>query len=253
VLRSHLAQFHGKLSEAEKLAGQALRLGERAQSWDAGFSYRIAMFGLRREQGRLEEIDDLLRRSVDEYAGYRSFRCLVPLLDCELGRPEAARQEFEELAVGNFESLPRDSEWLFCLCILSEVTAYLGDRQRAATLYRLLHEHAMLNAVAAGELAIGSVARYLGILASTMSRWDEAARHFEDALEMNANMGARPWVAHTQHDYARMLLERRAPGDEEKADHLLSDALSTYRELEMHNAAARASELTQILADVGEP
>ena len=80
--------------------------------------------------------------------------------------------------------------------------------------------------MSAGELVIGSVARYLGILASAMSRWDDAARHFEDALAMNARMGARPWLAHTQEDYVRMLLDRDAAGDREKAQLLLSEALA---------------------------
>ena len=46
-----------------------------------------------------------------------------------------------------------------------------------------------------------------------MERWEEAAQHFEDALAMNARMGARPWLAHTQHEYAVMLLARDQPGD----------------------------------------
>src|SRR5439155_12836021 len=49
---------------------------------------------------------------------------------------------------------------------------------------------------------------FLGLLATTMARWAEAARHFEAALEMNARMGAAPRVAHTQFAYARMLLEK---------------------------------------------
>ena len=57
-------------------------------------------------------------------------------------------------------------------------------------------------------------------------------------------MGARPWLAHTQHDYARMLLARDAPGDRERAELLLSEALATYRELGMPKASASALRLT---------
>jgi DNA-binding SARP family transcriptional activator len=244
VRRSILALFTGEFSEAEQLADGALALGRRAQSWDAGFSHRVVMFFLRREQGRLEEIEDLIRRSVAEYAGYRSFRCLVILLECELGREDEARRAFEEVAAKEFAALPRDIEWLFCLSILAEVAAYLHDRDHTSVLYRLLLPYARLNAVAAGEVAVGSVARYLGILASTTSRWDEGTRHFEDALEMNGRMGARPWLAHTQQDFARMLLARDAAGDKEKAQLLLTQALTTYEELGMHRAAASASALT---------
>lgn len=47
---------------------------------------------------------------------------------------------------------------------------------------------------------------------------------------MNASMGARPWLAHTQHDYANMLLIRNQPGDSAKAAVLLHEALTTVRE-----------------------
>jgi len=248
VMRSERALFQGEFSEAEQLAEEALRLGQRAQSWDAGFSHRIVLFFLRREQGRLDEIEDLIRRSIDEYAGYRSLPCLLALLECELGREAEARRVFDELAKADFAGLPRDGEWLFCLCILAEVASYLPDRKRATTLYELLVPSARLNAYGAAEIGIGSVARYLGILASTTSRWDDATQHFEDALEMNARIGARPWLAHTHRDYARMLLARDAVGDREKAQLLLARALATYRELGMTASAASLSALT---ADAG--
>jgi hypothetical protein len=77
----------------------------------------------------------------------------------------------------------------------------------------------------------------MGLLAATMERWSDAARHFEDALAMNERMGARPWLAHTQHDYARMLLARGNPEDAARADELLAAAEATYRELGMVSPA----------------
>jgi DNA-binding SARP family transcriptional activator len=233
VMRSTWSLFRGEFSEAERLAEEALHLGERSLSWDAGFSYRFTLFTLRREQGRLGEIEDLVRRSVHDYAGYRLVRCLVALLECELGREDDARREFEELATADFAAFPRNAEWLFCLCSLAEVAAHLQDRDRAAILHRLLDPYARLNVLVSGEVTIGSAARYLGILASTMTRWDDAESHFNDALEANARMGARPWLAHTQHDYARMLLARDVSGDRHKAELLLGQARTSYRELGM--------------------
>jgi uncharacterized protein HemY len=93
----------------------------------------------------------------------------------------------------------------------------------------------------------GSVARYLGILAATLKRWQEAERHFEDAVAMNAQMGARPWLAHTHTDYARMLLARGHPDDRERALKLIRSALTTYRELGMPSEADKASELERAL------
>ncbi len=85
--------------------------------------------------------------------------------------------------------------------------------------------------------------RYLGLLASTMERWGDAERHFRRALEVNERIGARPWLAHTQEDYARMLLARATLGDRDKALQLLADARSRYRELGMDSWAERASDI----------
>lgn len=111
---------------------------------------------IRREQGRLEEIHGLIRASVDEYPVYRSFPCLVALIDCELDRPAAAAARFDELAARDFADFPRDSEWLFCLSILSEVAAHLGDTSRAAALHRLLEPYENLFALASGEVSLGA-------------------------------------------------------------------------------------------------
>ena len=46
-------------------------------------------------------------------------------------------------------------------------------------------------------------------------------------------MGSRPWLAHSQHDYAAMLLARDEPGDREQASRLVREALATYRQLGM--------------------
>jgi len=92
----------------------------------------------------------------------------------------------------------------------------------------------------------GSVSRYLGSLATVTKRWEKAERHFEEAVEMNRRMGARPWLAHTQHDYARMLVARGWPGDGERAQALIDQALATYRKLGMESHTASASAVTSM-------
>jgi hypothetical protein len=79
----------------------------------------------------------------------------------------------------------------------------------------------------------GSVARYLGILATGDERWDDAEIHFEAAISANERRGLRPWLAYARHDYARMLVARDGGGDRERAERLLGQALAGYRELGM--------------------
>jgi eukaryotic-like serine/threonine-protein kinase len=62
-------------------------------------------------------------------------------------------------------------------------------------------------------------------VASRMEHWDDADRHFTDALEMNARMATGRWTGWTQHEYANMLLKRAGAGDSEKAISLLNLAI----------------------------
>jgi tetratricopeptide (TPR) repeat protein len=238
-----LVLFEGRFEEAEKLLGEALALGQRAQSSDAVLSWRIHRFTLGMERGELDGLDELLERSVYEYPARPMFRCMLARLSIELGREAEARAIFQELAADEFAPLPRTNEWLFSLGYLAEIAAVLGDDARAAVMHELLLPYAARNASTADYVSIGSVSRYLGLLAATMSRFDDAERHFEDALAMNARMGARPWLARTEHDYARMLVARGGPGDRERAGELLASALRAARELGLVALEPKASAL----------
>jgi hypothetical protein len=83
------------------------------------------------------------------------------------------------------------------------------------------------------------VSRYLGGLCSTLSR-HEAAAHFEYALELDARMGARPWLAHSQYDCARMLLGCNTPAALQRASDMLGEAKAIYQELGMDAYALKA-------------
>jgi DNA-binding CsgD family transcriptional regulator len=235
MYRTGRVLLEGCFIEAERLAGQVLTLGQRLQGENVAGPFGLLMFTLRREQGRLREVEPALKHFVQQYGVASAWRPGLALLYSELGRTREARAEFENLAQYDFADLPHDAMWMACMTYLTDVCTFLGDAVRAAILYQLLLPYAGRNAFIGNATACcGAVSRYLGALATTMERWDEAEQHFEDALAMNARMGARPWLAHTQHEYAKMLLARHQPGDHDKATVLLDTALVTARELGMY-------------------
>src|SRR5439155_9119320 len=89
----------------------------------------------------------------------------------------------------------------------------------------------------------GSASRYLGLLAGALGRWEDAERHFEDAIEAHQRMGTRRWTGWGQYQYADMLLRRDGAGDRKKALSLLSQALDTAQELGMKALLERALAL----------
>jgi eukaryotic-like serine/threonine-protein kinase len=243
--RALLALAAGRLSEAEELIERALALGERAQR-DAAISvYRLQRYTLCDFRGSVGDVEPGIRELVAAYPARPIFGCVLTHLHARLGRSEEAKQIFVHLAEDGFAALPFDQEWLYGMSLLTETCAFLSDRDRAAVLYGLLLPYAAFNAVDVGEGFMGSASRYLGLLASTRARWVDAARHFEDALAMNESMGARPWLAHTQQDYARMLLARDGPGDREHGRELADAARVTYCELGMETYAASAAALAE--------
>jgi DNA-binding SARP family transcriptional activator len=247
VTRTMRALFAGRYQEAEHLVQEALDVGPGAHGLEMGWFWvvRLQAWALAREQGRLQLLKADTEQLVRDYPLVSHLPTVVASLYSELGSEADARESFEALARHDFDDIPFDSEWLFQVSLLSQVCTFLGDTPHAAKLYELLLPYAGCNVLAYPELSLGSASRYLGLLASTMSRWAEAERHFEAAIEMNAQMGARPWVGHTQHDYATMLLARDAAADRERALELIAAALTTYRELGMEGWAERASELAE--------
>lgn len=237
VFDAQFAAAQGRFAEAETLIAEAFRLGERAQSWNVQTPHRLQLFMVRLQQDRLDGYEDVLRRSIDEYPGYRIFECALARAYAHLGLNDEAGEIVSQLADSG--RLSRDEDWLVNVTLLSDVCASLDDRTHAESLYELLLPFTSENAVASGEICMGSVAQHVARLAAQLGRRDEAEHHFRMAIEMNSRMGARPWLAHAQADYADLLLERAAPGDAARARQLLQAARRTYEELGMPRGAAR--------------
>jgi DNA-binding SARP family transcriptional activator/tetratricopeptide (TPR) repeat protein len=239
-----LALFEGRFSDAEKAIQEAVELGRSAQSANAQMAFDLQTYALRREQGRLGEVIDVVERAVDLYPAYPVWRYVLMDVFAELGRKGDARDAFNVLAADRFP-LYLEMQWLFSISVAAEVCGYLGDVERAPTLYELLRPYALHNATLPPELCRGSVSRELGILTATMSRCDDAVQHFDDALEMNAKMGAHPWLARTQYDYARLLLARDQPGERERAHELLAAATTLADQIGMNGLAGKVVQLGQ--------
>lgn len=110
-------------------------------------------------------------------------------------------------AAGGCRAIYRDNEWLLGISLASEACALLRDSSAAATLYEQLAPFAGRHVIGHGEGSVGAVDRYLGLLAATLGRLDDAERHLSVAIEVNEGMGAKPWTALSQHDLAEFARE----------------------------------------------
>ncbi|HET7047361.1 MAG TPA: BTAD domain-containing putative transcriptional regulator [Solirubrobacteraceae bacterium] len=241
--RAMLAIAAGRLAEADELTERARALGERAQRGIAIPTYTLQRYTRRDFEGQLADVEPAIREAAREYVSQPVYRCALIHLQARLGKAAPARRALDELARDEFAMLPLDNEWLYATSLLAEACSLLHDTTAASALYHQLSPFSEYNTVDTPDAIRGSVSRYLGILAATIDRWDASAVHFEHALVTNERWGFLPWLAHTRHDYARMLLDRNAPGDRERALELIGAALATYRTIGMQSWTATASEV----------
>jgi tetratricopeptide (TPR) repeat protein len=243
TFRANHAHLEGRLEDCERLAHEALAHRYRGHDELAAHMFAMQMLFVRSEQGRLDEIVQTVADFAARYATPAGWRCALASIYAQLGRTAHARHELQALARGDFDDIPRDCFWLSSLATLAEVVAAVGDTRRARLLYELLMPYADRCVITFALLCQGSASRSLGQLATTMSRFDEAAQHFEHALKMNARIRAPIWIAHTQHDYASMLLLRNHLGDRDKALDLLERTVSAAEQLGLKALADKTRPL----------
>jgi tetratricopeptide (TPR) repeat protein len=229
----------GEYEACEEFARRASIVGQGVQNIDPTMAIQRTFMQLR-DQGRLREIEPMVTAGRELSPDHPLSDCALAFISAELGDETLARSGFERVAAGRFGEMPRDGAWFTMMALLSATCAYLGDGDRAGILYDMLRPYAPRYAITSGA---GSISSSLGLLATTMRRYDDAARHFEEALAMNTHIGARPEVARTQLEYARMLRKRNAAGDAERARELLDAALATARKIGMAKVTADCEAL----------
>ncbi|MGA6970496.1 MAG: AAA family ATPase [Candidatus Binatus sp.] len=179
-----------------------------------------------------------LESSVRGYGAGTLFRQMA-----YAGDRDAALEILEEKRT----QLPRSGkpnaagEW-FMLALVVEGLAMLGEQEKAAQLYPLVCE-----LVDTGAVVLWSICRFpqtiAGIAAAAARQWQAAEEHFQIAMQQAESLPHFLEQTEIRRFHAMMLIDRAAPGDHEKAQTLLSDALATYTQIGM----PRHIEMTQVL------
>lgn len=245
---SALALCDGNLAGAEAAALRSHEWSRLLTGRDASGVHGIQMFGIRREQGRLAELAPVVRvLATEDRPGAWAPGLVVTL--ATLGLEDEARRELGRLRSTGLGPL-QESLWLAGLTYLADACSLLDDEESAAFLYPELAPYRGTN-IQVGHLVSchGAADRYLGTLLAVQGEWDLAESHFESALQLNRDLGARTWLAHTMYQYGRMLLRRARPDDRRAANGLLGDALALAKEVGMPALSSRVGALGTALAD----
>ena len=148
------------------------------------------------------------------------------------------------------ERLPRVGEpgtwgaWQMLFSVV-EGLALLGRRDAAGAYHPHLLE-ALETGTVVGNYHDGRlIERVAGIAATATADWDRAEEHYSTALIQAADLPHALEQLHTRLWYARMLLDRRRPGDESSAAKLLAETADGYRNLGLPRHREMAAELSR--------
>ena len=248
ITRGVLAVLAGRFGEAERRAAE-IRAGMPNQIQVVRVMQGALLANVLRPQGRLAEVVALMDRALQGGANTtcRAIRlCALVGLD----RLDEARSEFEQMTVPDLRTQERWHTWPVTLVHLAEAAVVLGAQRQSEIIYELLAPYPDQNAVAASGTAAcyGSISRYLGLLAASLGRPDDAAAHYESAVAMNERQGALPYLAYSQCELAETLVRRGHPGDKARALPLLAQSLESATRMGMPWLVESAGAL---LAKVG--
>ena len=244
-----LLLLEGRFAEAETAIDATSEFGKRFDPAAAFLQWGVQRYMLLRERGELAGLAPFVDAFVQQYPEISAWRCGKAMILCEqtpydhtdpahLQHRHQAQVIFEEFARDDFIGIPRDHNWALAMVVLADVCAALDDERRAGKLYALLRSYpGTLLLAGLGYLACGPTSRPLGLLAGQMREWEQAELHFQESLSTCAQWQARPWEAHTKHEWAEMLVRRGRPEDIERAHILASDALAIAEELGMARVA----------------
>jgi len=246
-LQEHWAMVTGRLDEVEQWSAESQRLGDAAGQPDSLPFSRAPLASTRLLQGQAREALELVTPVVERFPGAPVFLGMQAWAMSEQGRLGEARaivDGFRQPA--GFASVPADYMRLIVLSVLSRACYGIREPAMAEELYDLLIPFRS-TMVSMQGVWLGPATHDLGLLATTLGRYDDAHDVFAHAIEAQDRIGARATVVHTRLEWAKMLLAR-GPEHAPQARTLLDEAKAGAQEVRIPVIEARIDEL---LASLG--
>lgn len=208
----------GRYATARRLADQALEDGLPSHGVNAIVVHAGVWFHIHHDLGTLDATLPESERMAARHPRLRMWQVALATGYALSGRTAEARPIFEALVDADSVELRDNQMFLPATCTLVEVADALGDRRRAGVLRRELEPYADRLAVSGlGGIAIGPVARYVGLAARVSGDLEAGERHLRSAIAESVRLGMAPHEAAARQDLAVLLVERGGPGDDAAA------------------------------------
>jgi hypothetical protein len=208
-----LAVLRGRFDQASQLIEDAAGAARRAGMADAEGLARTLAWSVTAERGPATGADSAVEHLLATAARQPGhlFEATAARILAWLGRTAEAAAELERL-------LPRalaasGPRWLGAMADLAVAAVAVDDTGAAAQLYDALAPYRRRLVVWSGAATSwGPVSHYLGLLAATTGRTGDAVRHFREAVDLERQIGALPYLAHSLAGLADTLAVRDDAG-----------------------------------------
>ena len=254
------ALMQGRFDDAERLATEALAAAESASNWNGITASRVQLAWCWKDVGRgadrAAEVERFVRHEVLtrplSYGAATMWNANLALFMAEAGLEEQAREYLARAADCDDAELTRNVDGRSAAALAAEACALLKEKRLALRFYELLLPRDGLCILGGrGVYFRGAAARYLGLLADTLDRREDAVRHHEQALATNQQAHAPPWIARSRLELGRALLVRGGPGDEPRAIDVLAEAEQQARELGMQSLSEQVTVARSAIGAAG--
>ena len=246
VIKSALATASGRFVDAQRMTSELSSqtgLDQTLTPLLVGAQTLVQ----RMEQGRVDDVIATMQRMSVSPAAHGWTAMLAAAL-ADAGRRDEASDALHRLAHDYTVGGKNDYATALVVRYLPEVCYHLGDSEAAGALLPLVQAWGgHLLVVAIGVSIEGAADRSLGHLLATLGRLDAADAAYRAAAEMEQSAEFPPLVARTQYWHARMLLERDASGDRERAGALVNGTVEITTQLDMPLLHWQSSQLLSTL------
>lgn len=197
------AIVEGRFEHARQLASEAAAsesgAGRQLNTWVLGAQVATEAYF----RGDLGMLADMVVGLAEEFP-HPAARGIRLATLAAAGRVTEAGAQLQELVAGGLAGLPRDELSPFAAVLLADACITLGAKQEARELSAWLEPYAgqLVVLSPASVACLGAADRARGRLALFLGRVSDARRHFEDAVALEARVGARAALALTRADQA---------------------------------------------------
>jgi hypothetical protein len=217
--RAMLAVLRGRFDDASAMADEVLDEGRRIRLPDADNVAATLHSMIMKERGgdraaAVAGVGDLLRVAQHDPGHFHEATAAHIL---------AAIGELAEASIELERVLPRvlagsGPRWVGAMANLAFVAAATNDAATAGRVYeKFLPFRGRLVTFGGAVMTMEPVSHYLALLATTLGEMDDAVTLLSEAIALEEQIGALPFLAHSLDAYATALEARAGPGDAESA------------------------------------